>query len=446
MIKDETVNGCRKVKRKFLLIFPEWPPAIGGMQTHAICLSNYLFSNGHKILVVTYKPNHAQYSKQEYLQSDKLFNFPVIRILSRITYYQNLRIIQKISRKFKPDLIYSSNIFYGILKDWTGKPTVCRSVGNDILRPWIPYPFNFGSRLLYNKAIEEILVKIFFKYLRELDIFPFLSSIFRKRRLNITIQSARSADTILPNSHFTTRILVGFGVNSAIIKPIIGGVDVNFFRREKSIDKRPLRKKLNLPEDKILLLTVCRLVQKKRVDLLIRTIKTAISKDKNWHLVIIGNGKRRKKLIKLTHDLELTEFITFIGSIPYYSIPQYYWTADLFILASKIFYQSKTKTYDVETMGRVLCEANAAGVPVLASKSGGIPSIITNKKNGLLFNTDDQTVLCEKITYMLNNKKMLEDFSRNGLYYAEEKFDWSIVFQKHEEIFENLLNGKRTGT
>ena len=47
-------------------------------------------------------------------------------------------------------------------------------------------------------------------------------------------------------------------------------------------------------------------------------------------------------------------------------------------------------------MGRVLCEANAAGIPVLASRSGGIPSVVTHEDNGLLFDSDDAADFLEQ--------------------------------------------------
>jgi phosphatidyl-myo-inositol dimannoside synthase len=59
------------------------------------------------------------------------------------------------------------------------------------------------------------------------------------------------------------------------------------------------------------------------------------------------------------------------------------------VLASREQVDPRTGLRDVETMGRVLCEAHAAGVPVVASRSGGIPSIVDHGRNGLLFEEND---------------------------------------------------------
>ena len=136
------------MKKKILLILTEFPPGIGGMQTHAILLSKYLAHDGADIKVFTYRPNR---SKQDFLQTDKIFDFPVHRVLSRISYYFSLELLVKEVKSFQPDIIYSSTIFYGILEELTGVKTFCRCVGNDVMRPWIVYPFKFASNI-GNKA------------------------------------------------------------------------------------------------------------------------------------------------------------------------------------------------------------------------------------------------------------------------------------------------------
>ena len=87
-------------------------------------------------------------------------------------------------------------------------------------------------------------------------------------------------------------------------------------------------------------------------------------------------------------------------------------------------------------MGRVLCEANAAGIPVIASKSGGIPSVITDDLNGLLFTGDDESLLLEKISDILENDSLQQLLIENGVHIAQEKFDWHHIVRDHEKAFE----------
>ena len=120
-----TLGRRRKNVSRLLLILTEFPPSFGGMQTHAIHLCRYLHQRGYQIEVATYRGPAVE------------FPFPVHRCLSRIGFTQNLQVLESLTRIARPDLLYSSTIFYGRLSASTGIPMIARSVGNDVLRPWI---------------------------------------------------------------------------------------------------------------------------------------------------------------------------------------------------------------------------------------------------------------------------------------------------------------------
>lgn len=137
-----------------LLILPEFPPHFGGMQTHAIYLSNYLAQHGHTIEIVTYQCADPELCNQGQAY-DSMCSFPVHRVLSRIGFWSNIGKIVIRARSFKPDIIYASNVYYGMVREFLQEPVICRSVGNDLLRPWIAYPFRFGSSLVSHPRFES---------------------------------------------------------------------------------------------------------------------------------------------------------------------------------------------------------------------------------------------------------------------------------------------------
>ena len=110
------------------------------------------------------------------------------------------------------------------------------------------------------------------------------------------------------------------------------------------------------------------------------------------------------------------------------------------MLASRVKVNPITNQRDAETMGRVLCEANAAGIPVIAARSGGIPSVITHNKNGLLFNSDDEDDFLEQIERMRGEPALAESLADNGLQLARQKFDWSVVMAAHEDYFMEVVS------
>ena len=63
----------------------------------------------------------------------------------------------EILRQSRVALIYASNVYYGLLGAELGVPVICRSVGNDVQRPWIAYPYRLGSRVVSHPALERRL-------------------------------------------------------------------------------------------------------------------------------------------------------------------------------------------------------------------------------------------------------------------------------------------------
>jgi glycosyltransferase involved in cell wall biosynthesis len=90
-------------------------------------------------------------------------------------------------------------------------------------------------------------------------------------------------------------------------------------------------------------------------------------------------------------------------------------------------------------MGRVLCEANAAGVPVVAARSGGIPSVITHGENGLLFAPDDSADFLAQVLAIHRHPEVAARLSRGGHEIARQRFDWAVIGAAHERTFAKAL-------
>ena len=420
---------------RILLILTEFPPAIGGMQTHANLLSRHLHAGGADVRVFTYRPEAPEAAAAEV---DATFPFPIHRTLSRISYFYNLSHLREAVARHRPDFIYSSTVFFGILERLTGVPTVCRSVGNDVLRPWIAWPFPLGSSVAAHLIFERRLYQFF----KKLDKPEWLELLFRDRRRHLMRTAAACAGTILANSHFTRKLLLEIGVPPERVRVVVGGVDARFFARPNTIDRPSpvdrLRQELGLPIDRKLLLTACRLVDKKGLDFLLDWFARQRPAERGWHLAVVGKGKRLGRLRNLAQRLGIDGHVTFVGGVRYESMPAYYWCADLFVLASTVVRDPVTGVCDAETMGRVLCEANAAGLPVIASASGGIPSVIADGANGLLFPENDGVALSGCVERLLGDPELCARLVSEGLKRATVRFDWSHILSVHREAFEHL--------
>lgn len=167
----------------------------------------------------------------------------------------------------------------------------------------------------------------------------------------------------------------------------------------KTTNARPttVRQHIGVPDNAFMVMTACRLVRKKAVDFLIDSWPLICERIPNAHLVIVGGGQRDKHLRTMASQSCAAAQITFAGRISQDKVEAFYWAADGFVLASCEWVDPKTGLRDVETMGRVLCEANAAGLPVVAARSGGIPSVIKDGVNGLLFEPEDAEGLASSL-------------------------------------------------
>ncbi|MCU0848804.1 MAG: glycosyltransferase family 4 protein [Spirochaetes bacterium] len=424
---------------RILLILTEFPPKIGGMQTHAYYLAMTLYSRGYAIRVISYVPEDDE-EESAVREHDSVLPFTVSRVLSRIGFWKNLSRLDRMGKEFSPDIVYSSTVFYGFLGPMLGVPVVSRSVGNDVLRPWIVYPFRLGCGVLSNPWIERRLYN-FFKGLKGPD---WVDRLFRRTRRRIMTESVMKISRIFANSEFTANLLYGLGVPRERIDMVVGGVDSAVFD-PAGMTGKGLRQSLGLPEEGFIILTACRLVEKKGIDFLLSSMPGVLEKIPSARLLIVGDGPLADRYRALSESLGLGGRVIFAGRVPHGSIRSYYWCSDVFVLASRERVHPKLGVRDAETMGRVLCEANAAGLPVLASSSGGINSVIVAGENGLLFETGNSEDFIGKLVRLKRDRSLAGKISRAGLRAARERFDWSVVIGAHERVFEELAGVKNRG-
>lgn len=435
IVRSSPMPHGRQRRPRVLLVLTEFPPRIGGMQTHAAYLSQYLLRQGYDVEVVTYQPASPE-EREARRTHDASLGLPVRRVLSRLGFWHNIRTLEAIAQAFRPDLVYCSTVFYGFLRDSLEMPVICRSVGNDVLRPWIAYPFQLGSQLLSQPVLDDRLYRIF----RKLDYPERVEVLFRHQRWELMRHAARRMDLIVANSQFTAELLREIGIQERQIEVLVGGVDAARFAPPKRLDVAVERRRLGIPSDAYLLTTACRLVAKKGIDFLLPAFARLRREIPRAHLQIIGDGRHAKRYQRLANRLGLQRHVSFTGVVDHQQIHLRYWISDLFVLASRVQHDPATGLRDAETMGRVLCEANAAGLPTIAARSGGIPSVIEDQDNGLLFTPDDDDAFLAAVHRLRADDTLAHRLRQRGLKRAREHFDWSVVMSRHEQIFERFMD------
>jgi len=174
------------------------------------------------------------------------------------------------------------------------------------------------------------------------------------------------------------------------------------------------------------LLYVGSLIERKGISFLLRAMSIIMQKHPTLRLVIVGNGPNESHLKKLTADLNLTEYVTFTGSLPPCEVQQLMKQAKVFILPSV-----------EEGLGVVLLEALACGTPIVASKVGGIPDVVTPEV-GILVSPADPLSLASGITSLLDDEQLWGKMSKKARIRAETNYDWQQIAKKYIKIYQEM--------
>jgi glycosyltransferase involved in cell wall biosynthesis len=143
-----------------------------------------------------------------------------------------------------------------------------------------------------------------------------------------------------------------------------------------------------------LLLYVGRLVEVKRVDVLIEALRQLSTKRSDIGLVIVGDGPERERLEKLAQGMP---HVYFAGFQDQSDLPKYYGVADLFVLPS-----------ECEPWGLVVNEAMASGLPVIATrKVGAAHDLIIEGENGYLIPENDPVALASALDLACESEQHL---------------------------------------
>jgi glycosyltransferase involved in cell wall biosynthesis len=157
-----------------------------------------------------------------------------------------------------------------------------------------------------------------------------------------------------------------------------------------------------------IVLTVCRIVPEKGLQYLIEAASTAIVKIPNARFVVraySSETKYKDTLLNLISRHNLQKHFKIIEEFSSYEeIPRYMAAADVFVLPSIS-----------EGLGIVVLEAMACGLPVIGTKVGGIPDMITDNYNGLLVEPKDAQGLAKAIVQVLSDQKMRQRLSYGAL-------------------------------
>ena len=288
----------------------------------------------------------------------------------------------------------------------------------DIIHAHQPYPDGYAGYLLKKKYKKPLIITIHDGYLGLLE-----KNILWKY---MTRKALDDADRIIIVADYLKEECKKFGIKNLdkIVKIPNGFNHKTFFPMEKDTT----RKKLNLSRNKKIILFVGAIYPPKGLPYLIDAIKILVKARQDFEVILVGCGesvggkKLKAKLESKVKNLNLEEYIKFVGAKPHEEIPLWMNACDVFVLPSI-----------AEGFPTVLPEVLACGKPVVATEVGGIPEII-NESVGILVEPKKP----EEIAGALN-KALGKKWDHKKIVEYSKKFTWEEISKKILNVYEEVL-------
>lgn len=200
----------------------------------------------------------------------------------------------------------------------------------------------------------------------------------------------------------------------------VPGVGIDLSRFENiEVNREAKRRKIGVPADAFLLLSVGELNENKNHQVIIKAL--AKLNAPNVHYVIAGVGDKREYLLGLAQDLGVSDQVHLLGYRE--DIPELNCVADLFCFPSQR-----------EGLGLAAVEAMACGLSVIAAKNRGTSEFVYPDKNGFLCDYSDADAFAEALNKVLDDRMLLKHFSENT-YNSVERFELRNVLNIMKEMY-----------
>lgn len=183
------------------------------------------------------------------------------------------------------------------------------------------------------------------------------------------------------------------------------------------------------------LLTVARLVEKKGIYYGIMAFSKLLPSYPDLEYHIVGDGVLFEKLKELKDELSLNGHVFLHGAKNQEEIKDYYRVSDIFVLPSITASDGNS-----EGQGRVLQEAQAMELPVVATRHNGIPEGILEGITGLLVPERDIESLSDSIRTLLNDSELRQSMGKKGRELIVSKFNNVELVGKLAEYYERIMN------
>jgi len=238
------------------------------------------------------------------------------------------------------------------------------------------------------------------------------------------------AAAVTGNSDFTVGQLGKLGCPAEKLQKLPVGLNLEEFAFQERTRKT---------DEPVRILSIGRLVEIKGHVFSLQGIAALCRDHPNIQYDIVGDGPLRSTLESKIKALGLEGHVTLHGALAGNRLKQVRDSAHLFMLTSI------NVDGDQEGQGLALQEAQAAGLPVIATENGGLPEGLLPGKSGFLVKENDVHELCQRLTYLVEHPEIWPKMGRAGRDFVSARYDIKKLNLQLIEIYETAMEEYRRG-
>lgn len=218
------------------------------------------------------------------------------------------------------------------------------------------------------------------------------------------------------------------GARPARVMTIANGIQLPPLQAKNTLD---LFETFHLAEGTTFLLSVGRLVHEKAYEVLIQSMKIVVAKYPAIFLGIAGDGILRDRLQALIDRLDLSENVCLLGDRK--DVPDLMANADVFVMSSRS-----------EGMPVALLEAMGSGLPVVATRVGGLPEVIADPSHGILVPPESPADLAAAILQLVRSPELCASLGKAGRQRIRDIYTIENMCSQYESVMKNYYQRKRS--
>ncbi len=375
---------------------------LGGAQENTLITCKELAARGHEVTLITGPALGPEGELFEQTRNQKYKTIVIDKLRRQINpiydipaYYE----LKKILADIQPDIVHTHSAKAGIL----GRLAASKLKTKNLKLKTIHGVHGLSFHEYQNPLLNKFYIAIERSVAGKTDAFICVADAMTKKSLAVGIGKPQQ---------YTTAY-------SAI-------EEEQYFNPTLPQQRNEFRKKYNIPENAVVLVTIARLFHLKGHEYIIESAKELAKKFDNCIWLFVGNGILKDKLQSEINACGLTDKFRFTGLLPTSQMPLVIHSSDILVHCSLR-----------EGLARVLPQAMLCGKPVVSFDIDGAPEVV-NKDTGRLVEPKNVSQLISACAELIADENLRKQLGENGRKFVEEKFSPKTMVDKIEAVYKRL--------